>query len=122
FDLIYSYGVIGYTQNPGHCFQAICELLKPDGLIGIWILPEMKGPMGMVFRWIRTACRRLGPNGTRVLADLIVPFLYLVPTDSRIHLGNSSWAQCRETVLVDIAPGTLVLPSLATVRTWFQEC
>jgi ubiquinone/menaquinone biosynthesis C-methylase UbiE len=121
FDLVYSFGVIAYTANPEACFNALCKVTKPDGLLGIWILPQGNRIIGIAFAFLRKMCRLLGPVGTRLIADIIVPFLWFVPTKTGINLANASWRQCREVVLVDIAPVNLVLPSSITVKKWFEN-
>jgi len=56
-----------------------------------------------------------------LIADCIVPFLGLLPTRSKMSLANASWRQCREVVLVNIAPSQLYFPQEAEIEGWFAK-
>jgi len=94
---------------------------RSGGLIGIWVYPKSENVGGIVFSLVREICQLTGSLGTRIIADSIVPFLGFLPTRSRIHLGNASWKQCREVVLVNIAPQQLSFPTLSEVEMWFAR-
>ena len=121
FDAVYSYGVLGYTDDPKESFQQLVKKTKRKGLIGIWLFPETKGMAGLAFNMARKWCRITGKLGTALLANLIVPFLGLLPTRSKLSLLNANWKQCREVVLVNIAPSQLYLPDKEEIIDWFNE-
>ncbi len=75
--------------------------------------------MGGLFSTIRKFCRVTGPIGSRLIADFIVPFLSFLPTRSGLNLANASWKQCREVVLVNIAPQQLAFFSKDEIKNWF---
>lgn len=120
-DAAFSFGVLAYTSDPAHSFRELCRVVKPGGIVGVWILPDQEGFAHRVLKFLRGVCRITSPLGARVIADCIVPWLYFVPTCSGMHLGNSSWKQCREIVLVDLAPEQLIFPTAQQVRSWFEE-
>lgn len=121
FDAIISFGVLAYTTNPYQSFVELCRTLKSGGLIGIWVFPRVRGVVGFLFSWVRHLCLMLGGSGTRLIADSIVPFLWFLPTRSNINLSNASWKQCREIVLVNIAPEQLFFPDPLEVEGWFKN-
>ena len=121
FEVVISYGVLAYTPNPGESFESLTRVLKSGGLIGIWVYPKRTGVGGFVFNTIRGFCRLTGKGGTNFIANLIVPFLGLLPTTSRLSLKNASWKQCREIVKVNIAPEQLYFPKKEEVYKWFDD-
>jgi ubiquinone/menaquinone biosynthesis C-methylase UbiE len=121
YDIVFAFGVLAYTQNPNKSFAELCRICKPGGWVGIWIYPEPQGLSKAVFFTIRYICRIIGTFGTRRIADLIVPFMKWLPTKSKMHLGNSSWKQCREVILVNIAPMHLAFFQRHEVIYWFQR-
>jgi len=121
FDTVFSYGVIAYSDNPQASFKELVRCLKKGGLLGLWIFPKKVGLGGFVFNMIRNTCNLLGKGFTNFLANLIVPFLYILPTNSKINLSNSTWKQCREIVLVNIAPSQLFFPKEEEILNWFKE-
>ncbi len=121
FDIVFSFGVLAYTDSPTNSFSELCRVLKPGGMIGIWVCPESHGFLGAVLRFVRKTSQSVGPFLTRRIADLLVPILGVLPTRSRLSLRTATWAQCREVVLVNIAPQQLVFPSVEHVRSWFLD-
>lgn len=119
FDAAFAFGVLAYTEDPAHSFAELCRVVAPGGLIGVWFAPRRRGPLGWAFSAVRGLCRRLGPFLTRRVADLLVPILPLLPTRSKVSLANATWRQCREVVLVNIAPRTLHLLGEAEVERLF---
>lgn len=120
FDYVFSFGVLAYTDNPFKSFCELSRVTKPGGNIGIWIYPKKIGIAGALFSLVRKLCSLLGPHGINILANLIVPFLGILPTRSGISLKNATWRQCREVVLVNIAPKQLFFPSESEVEDWFR--
>jgi len=121
FDVIFSYGALTYTDNPEDTFNELCRILKPGGWLGIWAYPKRKGLGGLLFKLVRTLCRITGKWGTKILANSLVPFLGLLPTQSGVHLGNASWKQCQEVIMVNIAPKRIKFPETREVMQWFED-
>ena len=121
FDVTFSYGVLAYSNNPTISFGELSRVTKKDGIVGIWIFPKIDGFKGFIFNIVRKLCQMTGTTGTRFIANLIVPFLGFLPTSSKMNLLNSTWGQCREIVLVNIAPKQLFFLSTSEVEKWFMD-
>lgn len=119
FDYVYSFGVLTYTDIPFKSFCELCRVAKPGGKIGIWVYPKKNGIVGALFSTVRKLCSIFEPQGIKLVADVIVPLLGILPTRSNISLKNATWKQCREIVLVNIAPKQLVFPTESEVEDWF---
>lgn len=119
YDVVFAFGVVAYTSDPQRCFSELCRVCKPGGWIGVWIYPQQEGLPGLAFNLTRQICQRVGPFWTRRIADLIVPLLGILPTQSRVNLQNATWRQCREVVLVNIAPKQLVFYRRDEIANWF---
>lgn len=119
FDAAFSFGVLAYTEDPRRSFDELCRVVRDDGLVGVWFFPRKSGPAGWAFAATRFVCRHLGTFLTARIADLLVPLLPLLPTRSKISLANATWRQCREVVLVNIAPPALYFPETAEVEQMF---
>lgn len=120
-DAVFSYGVIAYTNDPSRTIQEMSRVLKPSGIMGIWVYLRPPGFKGWLFNLVRKVNQFCGPRITQRIADIIVPFLGILPVASGLHLGNASWKQCREVVLVNIAPKNLIFPEKGTVKLWLAE-
>ncbi len=120
-DSVFSYGVIAYTKNPSNTLKELARVLKPGGLLGIWVYTRPSRTKYMALRFVRAVTRAGGPFVTNRIADIIVPFLSYLPVASGLNLRNASWNQCREVVLVNIAPKELSFPGTDTVREWFAD-
>jgi ubiquinone/menaquinone biosynthesis C-methylase UbiE len=121
YDIVFAFGVIAYTQRPEKSFAELCRICKPGGWVGIWVYPEPQGVGKLAFYTIRHMCRLLGPFATRRIADSIVPFMGWLPTRSKVNLFNASWKQCREVILVNIAPRRLSFFQREEVILWFEN-
>lgn len=121
YDVVFSFGVVAYTNQPKQCFAEICRVCKPGGWIGLWVYPQQAGLGGVAFKITRQICQRVGSFWTQRIADLIVPFLFFLPTRSKVNLRNSNWNQCREVVLVNIAPKQLDFFERDEIVSWFFE-
>jgi len=121
FDIAYSFGVLAYTDNPFKSFSELCRVTRSGGYVGIWIYPKTYGLAGALFLLVRKICRITGPIGSRLIADCIVPILGFLPTRSKLNLANANWRQCREVVLVNIAPEQLYFPYLSEIKEWFDK-
>lgn len=121
FDIVYSYGVLAYTNNFFKSFSELCRVTKNNGLIGVYVFPKKKGISGFVFEFVRKICKMAGHKGTSLIANFIVPFLGLLPTSSKLSLKNASWKQCKEIVMVNIAPKNLYFPTIEEVESCFLK-
>ena len=121
FDIVYSFGVLAYTDAPFLSFSELCRVTRLGGYIGIWVYPKTGGAGGALFSLVRRACQVVGSVGCKLIADCIVPFLGFLPTRSKISLVTASWRQCREVVLVNIAPNQLYFPDQAEIESWFAK-
>jgi ubiquinone/menaquinone biosynthesis C-methylase UbiE len=121
FDIVYSYGVIAYTEDPRHCFGELCRVVKAGGLVGVWFYPKSEDLVSQVFRFVRWLCQVTAPIGPRLIADLMVPIIGFVPTSSGISLKNATWKQCRELILVNIAPSRFYFPQPQELQKWFAD-
>lgn len=119
-DAIFSYGVIAYTENPADTVRELARVLKPGGLAGFWVYLEPRGIKKWLLRAVRGTTRICGTRVTRLIADLIVPFMAFLPVASGLNLSNASWQQCREVVLVNIAPRQLAFPDRETLMRWIR--
>lgn len=122
FDCVFSFGVLAYTNNPFQAFQELCRVTAHEGLIGIWVAPKHKGFLGLMFSLIRTLSKWGGSFIQKVIANLLVPFLWLLPIASRVNLSNASWEECKEVILVNIAPSSLYFPDITEIEKWFDTC
>ncbi len=121
FDASFSFGVLAYTENPKESLREMRRVTKSGGIIGVWIYPKSEGLGGFAFSTVRAICRITGSIGTNFIANLIVPFLGMMPTNSKLSLKNATWKQCKEVVLVNIAPQDLIFPTEDEVKGWFRE-
>lgn len=120
YNIVFSFGAVAYTSNPQGCFGEMCRVCKPGGWVGVWVYPQRQGVGGLIFRLTRFLCGVVSDFWTRRIADLIVPFLGLLPTRSNLSLRNATWQQCREVVLVNIAPQQLSFFTRNEVASWFS--
>jgi ubiquinone/menaquinone biosynthesis C-methylase UbiE len=121
FDVAFSFGVLGYTNNPFASFEEIIRTVKPGGLVGLWLYPKQTGLGGLAFETVRTLSQLTGKIGTNLLANIIVPFLGLLPIASKMSLANASWKECKEIVMVNIAPTQLFFPTEEEIIDWFKK-
>lgn len=110
-DAAFSYGVLAYLPNPWQGLKEMARVTKPGGFIGLWMYPRKSGLAGTLLGLTRMIVPRLPRFLQAHIADVIVPLLRFLPTASTVHLGNASWAACREVVLVNIAPPHLIFPT-----------
>ncbi len=121
FDIVFSFGALAYTDNPFYSFSELCRVARTGGYIGIWIYPKRSDVGGALFSLVRKVCQMSGPFFCRLIADCIVPFLGFLPTRSKMSLANANWRQCREVVLVNIAPSQLYFPRPPEIEGWFAK-
>jgi dTDP-4-amino-4,6-dideoxygalactose transaminase/ubiquinone/menaquinone biosynthesis C-methylase UbiE len=119
FDVIISYGVIAYTKNPTESIKKLSKLLKVDGLFFSWIY-ETNLVTKFALVSLRTFCKLVGEVGTNYVASIIVFLMRFLPISSGVNLKNSTFTQCKETVLVNIKPTILWLPSKKLINHWFH--
>lgn len=118
FDIVFAYGLLGYTPDPAKAFAEMCRVAKGDGLVGLWLYPPPTGLAGAIFRLTRWLCRLGGSPGAWFLSNALVPLLPMLPTSSGVSLRNASWRQCREVIAVNIVP-QLTFVSEAEIARWF---
>lgn len=110
-DAAFSFGVLAYLREPWAGLAELVRVTRPGGLVGLWIYPRRSSILDRIFRMIRAIVPRLPSSLQARVADLIVPLLGFLPTAGGLHLGNASWKECREVVLVNIAPAHLSFPT-----------
>ena len=120
FDLVFAHGAIGYTESPHKAFVEMVRVCKPGGYIGIFS-PEIKGVSRIILNTARGFAQMLSGQGQQILANLLVPFFGLAPSETKISLKNSSWQQVREVILTDIAPPHLTILLHQNLLDWFKE-
>ena len=120
FDIVFAYGVIGYTDDPRKAVQEMFRVCKPDGIVGVFS-PEIIGFSRFGLQLLRSLAGKLGNKGKSLLADLLVPFFGFIPSETRISLKNASWKQIREVILTDIAPPQLTLLSHDSITSLFSN-
>jgi ubiquinone/menaquinone biosynthesis C-methylase UbiE len=121
FEVVFSFGVLCYKDNPLLSFSELCRVTRKGGFIGIYVYPRPRGIKGFLFRLVRKACQIGGHICCQLIVACIVPFLGFLPTRSKMKLTNSSWRQCRELVMVNIAPKQLYFPDAFEVEGWFAR-
>ena len=121
FDAAFAYGVLAYTGQSERALEEMIRVVRPGGLIGIWMYPSLRGWKGCLFRAARMVCRGVGPVGARLLAALVVPLLPVLPVSSGVNLFNSTWRECREVVEVNLLPPVLDFYREDEVRAWFER-
>ena len=94
--------------------------LKEDGIFLSWVYsPSFLSRKFLSF--IRFFTTKLNKNLLSIVADLIVYIMQILPVSSGVNLSNSSFQQCKETVMVNIRPKKLLLPSKCEVNKWHKE-
>lgn len=111
FDAVFSFGVQAYLENRAQGLREMVRVTKPGGLIGLWYAPRRLGAAGILFAMTRRVVPHLPGWAQRRVADMMVPFLGLMPTSSTLSLRNGSWHECREVILVNIAPKHIAFPT-----------
>jgi ubiquinone/menaquinone biosynthesis C-methylase UbiE len=111
FDATISFGVQAYLDDPAQGMSEMVRVTRPGGLIGLWYAPRRSGVSGALFAAARGIVPRLPGWVQRRVADMMVPFLGLMPTASSLSLRTGSWRECREVILVNIAPKHIAFPT-----------
>lgn len=121
FDIVFSFGTIGYVDNPRRAFEEKVRVLKDKGLLGIWVYPKKRGILAIGFNFARKICsKNLGPT-SNLIANFTVPLLQFLPTRSKINLFNSSWEQCLEVVKVNLFPPKLYFFREEEIKKLFSD-
>lgn len=121
FDVVFSYGVIGYTGAAQQVLDEMVRVCRPGGTIGVWVYPEGTGLGAMLFRATRRFCRLVGPRLSRPVIWLVALLLPVLPVRSGITIFNSTWRQCLEVVEVNLLPTHLDFYSEQDVLGWFES-
>jgi SAM-dependent methyltransferase len=115
FDAVFSFGVQAYLEDRSLGLREMVRVTKPGGLIGLWYAPRRRGVAGTLFATTRRIVPRLPRWAQRRVADTLVPFLGLMPTSSTLGLTTGSWRECREVILVNIAPAHIAFPTATEI-------
>ncbi|MEQ8402145.1 MAG: class I SAM-dependent methyltransferase [Silicimonas sp.] len=121
FDFTISFGVLAYLEDPEKGLDELVRVTNSGGLIGLWFALKKPGVAGFMFEFARTIVPRLPRGLQRLVADAVVPFLGLMSTSSGLSLRTGSWSECREVILVNIAPPQLWLPRLEELEDALRE-
>lgn len=121
FDACYSFGVLALTPDPRQALSELVRVTKPEGLVGLWFFESRSALVKTGLRALRRVSRLLGPSGTTLVANMIVPFYGLLPTRSGLSLRNASWRQTGEALMSNLTPPYLHFLQSATVRAWFAQ-
>ncbi|GEM_PF-1618181 len=115
FDVTISFGVQAYLDEPRRGLAEMVRVTKPEGLIGLWYAPRRRGVAGLLFAVTRGVVPHLPGWAQRRIADMMVPFLGLMPTSSTLSLRTGNWRECREVILVNIAPRHIAFPTASEI-------
>lgn len=121
FDAVISFGVLAYLDEPRRGVAEAVRVTTRGGMVGLWIAPPAGGLGGLLLRLTRAVVPQLPGVMQRIVADCFVPVLGLLPTASGLSLKTGTWKECREVVLVNIAPQKLTFPSADDVTNWLRE-
>lgn len=121
FDISFSYGVLAYTRSPKDAFAELCRVTRRGGLIGVWFYIKPNSIGWTLLSGVRLLVRVAPSWLADGVANLIVPFLAILPTSSRVNLSNASWEQCKEIVMVNIMPEELWYPGKDDVLDLFRN-
>lgn len=120
YDVIICYGMVAYTANPLQVIRRLTSFLNPNGIFIHWIYTPRCWERAAL-RLLRIICGVGGKELTNVIATLTTAILSYLPVSSGVNLENSTFEQCKETVLINLVPKKLWLPSLKTVRRWHRQ-
>lgn len=115
-DAGFAFGVLAYLAAPWLGLAELVRVVKPGGLIGVWFYPDRDDIPGRAFKFTRHVVTRLPRFAQMRIADLIVPFLGVLPTASGLTLRHASWTACREVVLVNLAPAQLIFATADEIK------
>ena len=120
YDIIFSYGSIAYTSDPINVLSCLKKALVNNGIFVSWIYtPNVL--LKFILIIIRIICKLFGKTFTNFLAIFLVYTMKYLPISSGVNLSNSSFDQCKETILVNINPINLFLPSNKKANDWFVK-
>lgn len=121
FDIVFTYGVIAITSDPKRAFEELCRVAKKGAKIGTWFYPKPNMFLYFLLKSVRKLATCCNKRLLGLVADMIVPFLYILPTASKINLSNASWKECKEIVMVNIAPENLWLPTEEEILQLYED-
>jgi len=121
YDLVISYGVVAYTEDPKWAISELIRVLKPGGVLALWIYPVDGLLKKSAFQCARSVCRALGDRWTSILCHGLVPIMPLLPISSKISLRNSSWKACHEVLMVNLNPRHLGMLKQEIIDQWLNE-
>ena len=120
FDIVISYGVIAYAKYPEKLILNISNCLTDQGWLLLWIYsPAYINRFLLRFiRFFSTRCNCIMLN---LLCFLLIYLMEFLPISSGVNLSNSTFQQCKETVLVNLRPKILHLPSKKEIEGWINK-
>lgn len=121
FDLVISYGVVAYVDDPEKAMRELMRTLSSGGILALWIYPAGGMLKQALFRGVRNVCQFLGPQGTSLLCHCLVPIMSLLPVTSGLSLKNSSWKACHEVLMVNLNPAQLKFLKQEKVIEWIER-
>jgi len=120
YDIIFSYGSLAYTSDPINILSILKKALVNNGIFVSWIYtPNIL--LRIILIILRFVCKSFGKTFTNCFASFLVLLLKYLPISSGVNLSNSSFDQCKETILVNINPENLYLPSKKRAYEWFMK-
>lgn len=73
FDVIYSLGVLDHTPDPRRAFLALAQLLRPGGVIAIWVYPRERRIVEAIMNAQRSISTRLPLGVLEPLCRIAAP-------------------------------------------------
>lgn len=121
FDYIFSEGVIHHTPNTRMAFHMLSMLVKPGGMLAIWVYPVRSALWEITQSFLRRITTRLPSPLLYYLCYIPVPLLWLFKAYSGTSLSSSSWKECAQVVWDFYSPQYQTHHTETEVRQWFLE-
>jgi 2-polyprenyl-3-methyl-5-hydroxy-6-metoxy-1,4-benzoquinol methylase len=117
FDVVTSFGVVEHFERTDHAVEACARYLRPGGMM-LTAVPTMRGPYGLVYRFLQPAVYRSHvPQSREALAKAHL--------DAGLHVVDCSYVLGMPTVLTRPGPEASALRRLAFAMSssyfWFER-